>query len=379
MKTFLFLLICLLAVAPAVSSASNDDSPVTLTQTGGSRLKDLTSVEGARDNQLTSYGLVVGLAGSGDGKITETIQSTANMLQRFGINVPSETIKSGNVAAVIVTANIGPFVKSGSRIDVTVSSIGDAKTLQGGVLVQTPLLGADNKVYAVAQGAIAVGGFLEGKGGAGGATVQKNHPTVATIPGGAIVEREIPSTIVHDNTINLLLREPDFISAARMAEVINQMFPNTAVAQDAGTLNVRIPNEYRSYYVNFLATVGGLEVAPDNVARIVINERTGTIVATANARISKAAISHGSIVISIASNLNVSQPGAFSNGKTAVTPTTTTDVKEQQGGFKIVEDAPNIERVAAALNALGVTTRDMMSIFQAMKTAGTLQAELVLN
>ena len=379
MKNFLFLLICLLAVAPAVSSASNDDSPVTLTQTGGSRLKDLTSVEGARDNQLTSYGLVVGLAGSGDGKITETIQSTANMLQRFGINVPSETIKSGNVAAVIVTANIGPFVKSGSRIDVTVSSIGDAKTLQGGVLVQTPLLGADNKVYAVAQGAIAVGGFLEGKGGAGGATVQKNHPTVATIPGGAIVEREIPSTIVHDNTINLLLREPDFISAARMAEVINQMFPNTAVAQDAGTLNVRIPNEYRSYYVNFLATVGGLEVAPDNVARIVINERTGTIVATANARISKAAISHGSIVISIASNLNVSQPGAFSNGKTAVTPTTTTDVKEQQGGFKIVEDAPNIERVAAALNALGVTTRDMMSIFQAMKTAGTLQAELVLN
>lgn len=379
MKNFLSLLICLLAIAPAVSSASNDESPVTLTQTGGSRLKDLTSVEGARDNQLTSYGLVVGLAGSGDGKITETIQSTANMLQRFGINVPSETIKSGNVAAVIVTANIGPFVKSGSRIDVTVSSIGDAKTLQGGVLVQTPLLGADNKVYAVAQGAIAVGGFLEGKGGAGGATVQKNHPTVATIPGGAIVEREIPSTIVHDNTINLLLREPDFISAARMAEVINQMFPNTAVAQDAGTLNVRIPSEYRSYYVNFLATVGGLEVAPDNVARIVINERTGTIVATANARISKAAISHGSIVISIASNLNVSQPGAFSNGKTAVTPTTTTDVKEQQGGFKIVEDAPNIERVAAALNALGVTTRDMMSIFQAMKTAGTLQAELVLN
>jgi flagellar P-ring protein precursor FlgI len=379
LKTLIQFTFSILLLAGCPWATASDENPLTLTQTGGSRLKDLTSVEGARDNQLTSYGLVVGLAGSGDGKITETIQTTANMLQRFGVNVPAETIKSGNVAAVMVTANIGPFSKPGSRIDVTVSSIGDAKTLQGGVLLQAPLLGANNIVYAVAQGAIAVGGFLEGKGGAGGSTVQKNHPTVATIPGGAIVEREIPTDVVHDDSINLLLREPDFISAARMAEVVNQMFPSSAIARDAGTVNIRIPAEYRSYYVNFLATVGGLEVAPDNVARIVINERTGTIVATANARISKAAISHGSIVISIASNLKVSQPGAFSNGQTAITPSTTTDVKEQQGGFKIVEDSPNIERVAAALNALGVSTRDMMSIFQAMKTAGTLQAELVLN
>ena len=381
MKNLLHLVVCviLFAVSPGAPAIANDESPLTLTQAGGSRLKDLTSVEGARDNQLTSYGLVVGLAGSGDGKITETIQTTANMLQRFGVNVPSDTIKSGNVAAVMVTANIGPFSKPGSRIDVTVSSIGDAKTLQGGVLLQVPMLGANNVVYAVAQGAIAVGGFLGGAGGAGGATVQKNHPTVATIPGGAIVEREIPSDVVRDDSINLLLREPDFISAARMAEVVNQMFPSSAIARDAGMINVRIPSEYRSYYVNFLATIGSLEVAPDNVARIVINERTGTIVATANARISKAAISHGSIVISIASNLNVSQPGAFSNGQTTTTPSTTTDVKEQQGGFKVVDDAPNIERVASALNALGVSTRDMMSIFQAMKTAGTLQAELVLN
>ena len=381
MKKILSLLICfpLIAAVQAGSSSSNEESPLTLTQTGGSRLKDLTSVEGARDNQLTAYGLVVGLAGSGDGTLTETLQSIANMLKRYGVNVPATSLKSGNVAAVMITANIGAFAKPGSRIDVTVSSIGDAKTLQGGVLVQTPMLGADNVVYAVAQGAIAVGGFLGGAGGAGGATVQKNHPTVATIPNGAIVEREIPTAVVHNDTINLLLRDPDFVSAARMAEVINQMFPSTAVAQDAGMINVRIPKEYRSYYVNFLATIGGLEVAPDSVARIVINERTGTIVATSNARVSKAAISHGSIVVSIASNINVSQPGAFSNGTTTATPSTTTDVKEQQGGFKIVDDAPNIERVAAALNALGVTTRDMMSIFQAMKTAGTLQAELVLN
>ena len=381
MKKILSLLLSfpLLAAVQAGSSSSNEESPLTLTQTGGSRLKDLTSIEGARDNQLTAYGLVVGLAGSGDGTLTETLQSIANMLKRYGVNVPATSLKSGNVAAVMITANIGAFAKAGSRIDVTISSIGDAKTLQGGVLVQTPMLGADNTVYAVAQGAIAVGGFLGGAGGAGGATVQKNHPTVATIPNGAIVEREIPTTVVHNDTVNFLLRDPDFVSAARMAEVINQMFPNTAVAQDAGMINVRIPKEYRSYYVNFLATIGGLEVAPDNVARIVINERTGTIVATSNARVSKAAVSHGSIVVSIASNVNVSQPGAFSNGTTTATPSTTTDVKEQQGGFKIVDDAPNIERVAAALNALGVTTRDMMSIFQAMKTAGTLQAELVLN
>ena len=368
-----------LVLFPSLGQTNDDYSPLTLTQTGGSRIKDLTTLEGARDNQLTAYGLVVGLAGSGDGKISQTVQSIANMLQRYGINVPSESIKSGNVAAVMITADIPPFAKPGTKIDVTVSSIGDAKTLQGGVLLQTPLIGADNVVYAVAQGAIAVGGFLGGAGGAGGSTVQKNHPTVATIPSGAIVEREISTNVVRNNTMNILLRQPDFITAARTAEAINQMFPGTAVAQDAATINVRLPSEYQSYPVNFLATIGGIEVAPDHTARIVINERTGTIVASANARISKAAISHGSITISIASNLNVSQPGAFSSGETAITPSTTTDVMEQQGGFKIVEEAPNIERVAAALNALGVTTRDMMSIFQAMKTAGTLQADLILN
>ncbi len=369
----------LLAAMFCAQSGVGMAADLTITQTGGSRIKDLTSVEGVRDNQLNAYGIVVGLAGSGDGKISETVQAIANMLERYGVNVPVDSIKSGNVAAVMVTADIGPFAKPGSRIDVTVSSIGDAKTLQGGVLMQTPLIGANNVVYAVAQGAIAVGGFLEGKGGSGGSTVQKNHPTVATIPGGAIVEREIPNTMVRNGEINLLLRQADFTSAARMAESINQMFPGSAVAQDAAKVNVRMPAEYKDYQVNFLATIGSLELAPDTAARIVINERTGTIVATSNARISKVAINHGAITIAIASNMNVSQPGAFSNGSTAITPSTTTDVTEQQSGFKMVEDAPTIERVAAALNALGVTTRDMMSIFQAMKTAGALQAELVLN
>jgi flagellar P-ring protein precursor FlgI len=307
------------------------------------------------------------------------LQSIANVLQKQGINVPPDTIKSGNVAAVMITADIGPFARPGTRLDVTVASIGDAKSLQGGVLLQTPLIGADGTVYAVAQGAVAIGGFLGGTGGPGGATVQKNHPTVGMISNGALVEREIPAKVVQNGAISLLLREPDFTTAARMAEAVNQLFPGSSVARDAATINVLVPKEYLPYEVNFIATVGAIEVAPDRVARVVINERTGTIIATANVRVATTAISHGSLTISIASNLNVSQPNALAGGNTVVTPSTTTDVREQKGGFKVVEDAPSIERVAAALNALGVSTRDMMAIFQSMKRAGALQAELVLN
>jgi flagellar P-ring protein precursor FlgI len=377
-------LIPLLALAVASPlGAQVGESPITLNYNGGSRIKDLIDVEGARDNQLNGYGLVVGLANTGDSKIDSTLQTIANALKNYGVNVPMDDIKSGNVAAVMVTAEIPAFVKPGTRIDVTISSIGDAKTLQGGVLLQVPLQGADKTVYAVAQGAIAVGGFLGGQGGAGGSTVQKNHPTVATIPNGAIVEREIPTQIVNNGSMNLMLREADFTSAARMAEAINRVFPNTAVARDSKTVNVLLPPEYNNYEVNFLATIGSIEVEPDTAARVVINERTGVIVATSNVRVSKVAVSHGSLTISVASNLTASQPnGSFfgnSAGTTEVLNSTTTDVNEQKGSFKLVEEAPTIEKVAAALNALGVSTRDMMSIFQTMKRAGALQAELVLN
>ena len=355
------------------------ESPITLNYTGGSRIKDLIDIEGARDNQLNGYGLVVGLTGTGDSKIDSTLQTIANALKNYGVNVPQDDIKSGNVAAVMITADIGPFMRPGTRIDVTVSSIGDAKALQGGVLLQVPLRGADQTVYAVAQGPIAVGGFLGGAGGPGGATVQKNFPTVATIPGGAIVEREIPAEIVRNGSMNLMLRNADFTTSARMAEAINRVFPNTAVARDAKTVNVLVPPEYNSYEVNFIATVGGIELEPDTTARVVINERTGVIVATSNVRVSKVAVSHGSITISIASTLTASQPGAFSGGTTAILPSTTTSIDQQKGSFQVVEEFPTIEKVAAALNALGVSTQDMMSIFQSMKRAGALQAELVLN
>ena len=382
-KNLLLIPLMALAVVAPTSAQVSDASPITLNYSGGSRIKDLIDVEGARDNQLNGYGLVVGLAGTGDSKIDSTLQTIANALKNYGVNVPMDDIKSGNVAAVMVTAEIPPFVKPGTRIDVTISSIGDSKTLQGGVLLQVPLQGADKTVYAVAQGAIAVGGFLGGQCGAGGSTVQKNFPTVATIPNGAIVEREIPTQIVNNGSMNLMLRDADFTSAARMAEAINRVFPNTAVARDSKTINVLLPQEYSNYEVNFLATIGSIEVEPDTAARVVINERTGVIVATSNVRVSKVAVSHGSLTISVASNLTASQPnGSFfgnSAGTTQVLNSTTTDVNEQKGSFKLVEEAPTIEKVATALNALGVSTRDMMSIFQTMKRAGALQAELVLN
>lgn len=346
----------------------------------GVRLKDLTLVSGARDNQLVGYGLVVGLAGDGDKDPVYTKQAVANLLQRNGINVPAQTLSSKNVAVVLVTADIPAFMKSGARLDVTVSSMGDAKSLQGGVLLQTPLLGADNKVYAVGQGALSVGGFSGGTGGGGGATVTKNHPTVAQISGGALVEKEIPATIVHDNSIELLLREPSFTSAARISAVINGVFTNSAHALDATSVRVKLPPGAEGLAVDFIARIEALEVTPDVPARIIINERTGTIVATSRIKISNCAVSHGNITINISSTLDVSQPSPLSKGgTTVVTPRTNTEVTENKAQIAVLPELPTVEKVAQSLNALGVTPRDMMAIFQAMKQAGALQAELLIR
>jgi flagellar P-ring protein precursor FlgI len=345
-----------------------------------SRIKDLTLIEGGRDNQLVGYGLVVGLAGDGDSNAATTLRSVANVLQRYGLTVAASDIKAKNVAAVMITADIGAFLKPGARIDVTVAAMGDAKSLQGGVLLQTPLLGADSRAYAVAQGPVAIGGFLGGSGGAGGATVQKNHPTVGLISNGGIVEREIPAQFVHDNQLRLLLHNPDFTSASRMVTAINAVYPNAATASDAATVAVKLPAEAVGREVPFIADLGGIEVTPDTLARIVINERTGTIVATSTVHISHVAIAHGSLTITVTSNIGVSQPNAFNNsGQTTAVPSTQTSVNESKGGFTIINDPPTIERLAAALNALGVSTREMMAIFQSLKRAGALQAELVIN
>lgn len=345
-----------------------------------SRMKDLAQIEGGRDNQITGYGLVVGLAGEGDSNAASTLRSVANVLQRYGITINQTDIKAKNVAAVMLTADIGAFIKPGSRIDVTVSSMGDAKTLQGGVLLQSPLLGADGRVYAVAQGAIAIGGFSGGTGGAGGSTVTKNHPTVGVISNGAIVEREIPAVFVHDQTVRLLLLNPDFTSAARMADAINVKWPAAASATDAATISVRLPGEYRGRDVSFVAALGEIEAEADTLARIVINERTGTIVATATVRLSPVAIALGSLTITVTSNQGVSQPNSFNNsGQTTAVQSTQTSVNESKGGFAVLNAPPTIERLAAALNALGVSTREMMAIFQSLKRSGALQAELIIN
>ncbi|HEY3915876.1 MAG TPA: flagellar basal body P-ring protein FlgI [Verrucomicrobiae bacterium] len=346
----------------------------------GSRIKDLAMISGARDNQLAGYGLVAGLAGEGDKNPTETIQTIANLLQRYGLTVPMTTLSSKNVAIVMVTADIPAFMKPGSRLDVTVSSLGDAKTLQGGVLIQTPLIGADGKVYAVAQGELSIGGLAAGEGGGGGASVQKNHPTVGTIVGGALVEREIPATIMSDNHLELLLRDPDFTSAARMALAVNQKYPESSIAIDSTTVRVGMPKDWAGSTVDFISSVEMLELIPDIPARVVINERTGTIVATARIHISNCAVSHGNVTISIASTQDVSQPGAFSSGGTTqVTTRTDTKIKEDKGSMVALPDLPTVEKVASALNALGVTPRDMMSMFEAMKQAGALQAELIMR
>src|ERR1022692_236318 len=343
----------------------------------GVRLRDLVMVAGARDNQLVGYGLVAGLAGEGDKDPAYTKQTVANMLLRFGINLPAATLSAKSVAVVMVTADSPAFVKPGARIDVQVASMGDAKTLQGGVLLQTPLLGADNQVYAVAQGPVSIGGF---SAGGGGATVTKNHPTTALIVNGALVEREIPSSVVHDKTVELLLREPSFTVASRMAAAINNVFTNSAHAQDTTSVQVHIPEAAAGAPVDFLASLEEIEIVPDTPARIIINERTGTIVATSSIQISSCAVSHGNITINVASTLNVSQPAPFSSkGRTVVTPSTTTDVIEQKSALIPLAESATVERVAASLNALGVTPRDMMAIFEAMKQAGALQAELILR
>jgi flagellar P-ring protein precursor FlgI len=343
----------------------------------GVRLRDLVMVSGARDNQLVGYGLVAGIAGDGDKDQVYDKQTIANMLERYGIHIPAATLSSKNVAVVMVTADIPAFQKPGQRIDVQVASMGDAKTLQGGVLLQTPLFGADNKVYAVAQGPVSIGGF---SAGGGGATVTKNHPTTAQIVGGALVEKEIPTTIVRDKTIEFLLREPSFVVASRMAAAINNVFTNSAHALDSTSVQVRVPDEAEGATVDFLAGLQEIEVEPDTPARIIINERTGTIVATSAIRISSCAVSHGNITINVATTYDVSQPSPLANaGRTVVTPRTTTDVTEQKSALIPLPELPTVEKIASALNALGVTPRDMMAIFEAMKQAGALQAELILR
>ncbi len=346
------------------------------------RLKDIAAVQGVRGNQLVGYGLVVGLDGTGDGNgSTFTPQSVASMLQKFGITVAPGALQLKNVAAVMVTATLPPFARNGSAIDVTVSSLGDAKSLQGGTLLQTPLQAANNKVYAVAQGAISVGGFLAG--GGGGGTVAKNFVTAGRVPGGALVEQDVPTTLLgaSTGTLDVTLSQPDFTTAARLANAINDHKPygvTMAVAADAGT--IRVGFTPGSDTVSVIAGLENVPVDTDEVAKVVINERTGTVVMDGNVEVSACAVAHGNLTVSIANAPIIVQPAPFSRrGQTVVAPRKIINVAEGDERLIPVPSSTTLDSVVRSLNALGVTPRDLIAILQAMKEAGALHAEIEIQ
>lgn len=343
---------------------------------GAVRIKDLADIQGVRQNQLVGYGLIVGLEGTGDGKKSVfTNRAASNMLEKMGVPVSPEEIKTKNIASVMVTAVLPPFARAGSRIDVVVSSIGDAENLQGGTLVLTPLKGVDGRVYAVAQGSISTGGFaVEGNA----STVQKNFLTVGRIPAGAVIEREIPFDFSRKDGLTLMLRQPDFTTCARVADAINERFPGAAAhAVDPGTVEVKVGGGYSGDIVRFATLIEGIEVHPDLAAKVVINERTGTVVMGQDVRISTVAVAHGNLSVQITEGAKVSQPNEFSRrGETVVVPETEISVEEGNNRLMLMNAGATIGEVVRALNALGVTPRDLIAIFQAIKAAGALQAQL---
>lgn len=342
------------------------------------RIKDIASFEGVRDNQLMGYGLVVGLNGSGDSDQTRIqTQSVVNMLERMGISTTINDIKVKNVAAVMVTAILPPFSKQGNRLDVLVSSLGDAKSIAGGTLIMTPLKGADSQVYAVAQGSVLTNSFAFG---GQGATAQKNHPTAGRVPNGALVERELPNNLTGKSVLRLNLNVSDFTTASRIAAVINDKFQSAvAVCKDPGSVSLTIPEAYANRTVEFVAAMETLEVKPDVQAKVVLNERTGTIVMGESVRISTVAVTHGSLSLVIKETPQVSQPAPLSKtGETKVVPRTDLKVEEENRRLMVMQEGVSIGDVVRALNLLGVTPRDLISILQAVKAAGALQADLLI-
>lgn len=343
----------------------------------GTRLKDLVMLEGVRDNQLVGYGVVVGLNGTGDKRQTVfSAQSLANLLQRMGVTVPPAAMLVRNTAAVIVTATLPPFAQTGTRIDVTASAVGDASNLQGGILVLTPLKAADGQVYAAAQGSVVTGGFVAGRGGN---SQTSNHPTVARISEGAIVERT-PTTIAPSAVLRLQLKRADFTTAARVAEVVNNKFGagevRPATAQNSALVEVRMPQAYAGRNIEFLSELENLAVEPDHIAKIVINERTGTITAGKDIRIVPVAILHGGLSIEVQTSFNVSQPNEFARGRTTVTPQVGVGVKEDTAKNVSLKDGSTIDDLVKALTAIGATSRDVIAILQNLRSSGAFEAEV---
>lgn len=352
---------------------------------GAVRIKDIGTIEGVRENQLIGYGLIVGLDRTGDQVIGGqfTIQAMMSMLNKMGINLVIDPIQllTRNIASVMVTAKLPPFAKPGMTLDAVVSSMANAKSLQGGTLLLTPLKAANQQVFAVAQGPVSIGGFLGGMGGAGGATVTKNHQAAGVVPGGAIIEKEAVVDIDSWETVSVLLRQADFTTAIRTAEAIEGVFgKGSAAAVNAGSVKAIIPNAFHGRVVEYIASIEGLDVTVDAAAKVVVNERTGTVVLGEHVRISTCAISHGNLTISVKNTLNVSQPPApligSTGGQTVVTPDVQTEVKEQESRLMVVDETVTLGDVVRALNAVGVTPRDLVAILSSLRASGALQASL---
>jgi flagellar P-ring protein FlgI len=338
------------------------------------RVKELVTLEGVRENQLIGYGLVVGLAGTGDKRQTVfSAQTLANVLDRMGVQVNPNALLVRNTAAVLVTANLPPFAQPGTRLDVTVAAIGDSANLQGGLLVMTPLKGADGQTYAVAQGSVVTGGFSAGRGGS---STMLNHPTAGRIMNGALIERNSPSQL-SATSLRLQLRRADFTTASSLAQAVNRKFgPGTARPENSALVSIQVPEPYKDRVVDLIAGVEALTLDVDRTARIVVQERTGTIVMGKEVRIRPVAIMHGGLNIEIQTRLEVSQPNALSKGETATTPQTTVAVKEEKARSLTLKEGATVEDLARALISVGSTPRDIIAILQNLQSAGALDAEI---
>ena len=346
-------------------------------QSSAERIKDLTSIQGVRSNQLIGYGLVVGLDGSGDmtTQTPFTVQSIISMLGQMGINMPPGTnLQLRNVAAVMVTATLPPFTKPGQHIDVTVSSMGNAKSLRGGTLLMTPLKGVDNQVYAMAQGNLLVGGI---GAAAGGSSVQVNHLSVGRIAGGGIVEREIPTAVGQGDFINLELNTNDFTTVNRIVEAINGIYPSAASAVDARLIQVRAPAE-NNQRIMFISRIESLDVTPAKApAKVIVNSRTGSVVMNQTVTLESSAIAHGNLSIIINTDPVISQPGPFAQrGETVVTQRSQVEIRTEEGNLMLLPNGADLGEVVKALTAIGATTQDLLSILQALKASGSLRADL---
>lgn len=368
------ILFLLFATFPAVIYCQQTDASFNV------RVKDLADIEGVRGNQLLGYGLVVGLNRTGD-KVQQNLyarQTLQNLLQRMGIATEAAFLRPENIATVLVTANLPPFARQGSKIDVTVSSIGDAKSLQGGTLILTSLKGIDGNTYAVAQGSVSVGGISAD--GGGGNSVEINHPTVGRLPNGATIERAVPTELAANNQLTLVLRNEDFSTAARLTKVINAKFTGAAKALDGRNVEINLPESYFDNRVGFIAELQDLKLTPDKIAKIIINERTGTIIMGREVKLAAVAISQGGVTIRIGTEYDVSQPSVLSRtGETQVVPNTTVDVKEKKPASVILPDGATIDEVVRGLRTLGVSARDIISILQAIKSAGAMNADLEMQ